>query len=134
MIEEVNVHMCCGAILCLYQGNPGFSSNQSHNSVIVNIFLIVLSISHIFFYPGYDFMHWIQTQNCPTTHMHINCVRTPACSIIDRENRRGNQELTIQRNWQHRVHKTKKNKAKNTKIICVGDHCTQTNINNVNKT
>jgi hypothetical protein len=28
----------------------------------------------------------------------------------------------------------KKNKAKNTNIICVGDHCTQTNINNVNKT
>jgi hypothetical protein len=49
--NAVNVHMCCGEILCLYQGNPGFSSNQSQNSVIVNIFLIVLSISHIFFYP-----------------------------------------------------------------------------------
>jgi len=29
-----------------------------------------------------------------------------------REYRRGNQERTIQRNWQHRVHKTKKNKTK----------------------
>jgi len=29
-----------------------------------------------------------------------------------REYWRGNQERTIQRNWQHRVHKTKKNKAK----------------------
>jgi hypothetical protein len=28
-----------------------------------------------------------------------------------REYRRGNQKWTIQRNWQHRVHKTKKNKA-----------------------
>jgi hypothetical protein len=55
--DAVNVYVCCGAILCLYQGNPGFSSNQGDNSVIVNIFLIVLSISHIFFYPGYDFMH-----------------------------------------------------------------------------
>ena len=29
-----------------------------------------------------------------------------------RENRRDNQEWTIQRNWQHRVHKTKTNKTK----------------------
>jgi hypothetical protein len=28
------------------------------------------------------------------------------------EYRRGNKTWTIQRNWQHRVHKTKKNKAK----------------------
>ena len=28
-----------------------------------------------------------------------------------REHRRGNQKRTIQRNWQHRVHKTKKNKT-----------------------
>jgi hypothetical protein len=28
-------------------------------------------------------------------------------------NRRGNQEWTIQRNWQHWVHKTKTNKTKN---------------------
>jgi hypothetical protein len=33
-----------------------------------------------------------------------------------RENRRGNNEWTIQRNWQHRVHKAqgKPNKTKNT--------------------
>jgi len=31
-----------------------------------------------------------------------------------REYWRGNQKWTIQRNWQHRVHKTKKNKTKNT--------------------
>ena len=30
----------------------------------------------------------------------------------NREYRRGNQKWTIQRNWQHRVHKTKKDKAK----------------------
>jgi hypothetical protein len=29
-----------------------------------------------------------------------------------REYRRGNQKRTIQRNWQHRVHNTKKNKTK----------------------
>jgi len=29
-----------------------------------------------------------------------------------REYRRGNQKRTIQRNWQHRVYKTKKNKTK----------------------
>ena len=34
---------------------------------------------------------------------------------------------TIQRNWQHRVHKTTKNKAKT-------QHYTQTNTNNVNTT
>jgi hypothetical protein len=29
-----------------------------------------------------------------------------------REYRRGNQKWKFQRNWQHRIHKTKKNKAK----------------------
>jgi hypothetical protein len=33
--------------------------------------------------------------------------------------RRGNQKWTIQRNWQHRVHKTKKTKQKHN-MICVG--------------
>jgi len=32
--------------------------------------------------------------------------------ISDREYRRGNQTWTTQRNWQHRVHKAKKNKTK----------------------
>jgi len=36
-------------------------------------------------------------------------------SINVREYWKGNQKWTIQRNWQHRVHKTKKNK-------CVGHH------------
>jgi hypothetical protein len=35
-------------------------------------------------------------------------------SINVKEYRRGNQKRTIRRNWQHRVHKKKKNKAKNT--------------------
>jgi len=50
-------------------------------------------------------------------------------SINVREYWKGNQKWTIQRNWQHRAHKTKKNKA-----ICVGHHYTSTNTNNVNKT
>ena len=41
---------------------------------------------------------------------------------INEKNRRGNQEWTIQRNWQHWVHRTqdedKQNKKHNT--ICVG--------------
>ena len=42
---------------------------------------------------------------------------------------------TIQRNWQHRVHKTKTNKTKKkTNTICVGHPYAQTNTNNVNKT
>jgi hypothetical protein len=73
------------------------------------------------------------------------------------EIRRGNQEWTIQRNWQDWVHKTqdknKQNKKHNTiyvgdlhtqdtkrrqakqkhNTICVGHHYTQTNTNNVNK-
>ena len=35
--------------------------------------------------------------------------------IYVRENRRGNQEWTIQRDWQHLAHKTKTNKTKTTK-------------------
>ena len=35
-----------------------------------------------------------------------------------REYRRGNQKRIIQRNWQHRIHKTKKNKTKTQHNIC----------------
>ena len=33
-----------------------------------------------------------------------------------RENRRGNTKSTIQRNWQHRIHKTKKKTKKHNTI------------------
>jgi len=36
------------------------------------------------------------------------------CKINDRENRRANHEWTIQRNWQHCMHKTKTNSTKKT--------------------
>jgi len=36
-----------------------------------------------------------------------------------REYRKGNQKWTIQRNWQLRVHKTKKNKAKTRHNTCM---------------
>jgi len=43
----------------------------------------------------------------------------------------GNQEWTFQRNWQHWLHKTQdEDKEKKN----VGQHYTQTNRNNVNKT
>ena len=48
--------------------------------------------------------------------------------------KRGNHNWTIQRNWQHRVHKTKINKAKTQRNRCWTTGYTQTNINNVNKT
>ena len=35
-----------------------------------------------------------------------------------REHRRDNRQLTIQRNWQHSVHKTTKNKAKAHHSMC----------------
>ena len=49
-----------------------------------------------------------------------------------REYRRGNQKLTIQINWQHRVHKMKKNKPKSQHNMS-GHHYIQTNTINVNK-
>ena len=62
--------------------------------------------------------------------------RRPAKQINVRENRRGNQEWTIQRNQQHWGHKTQDEDKQNKKhsTICVRHHCMQTNINNVNKT
>jgi len=52
-----------------------------------------------------------------------------------REYRRINQKWTIQRNWQHMVHKTRRRKTKQKhNTICVGHHYTQTNTNNMNKT
>ena len=35
-----------------------------------------------------------------------------------RQYRKGNRKWTIQRNWQHRVHKTKKNKTKTQHTMC----------------
>jgi hypothetical protein len=39
-------------------------------------------------------------------------------TINVREYRRGNQKRTIQRNWQHRVYKTKKYKSKTQHNMC----------------
>jgi len=49
----------------------------------------------------------------------------------------GNQEWTLQRNWQHWVHKTQDDDKHNKKkhyTISVGHYYLQTNTNNVNKT
>jgi len=51
-----------------------------------------------------------------------------------REYRRGDQKRTIQRNWKHRVHKTKNKAKQKHNTICVGDHDTETNTKNINKT
>ena len=50
-----------------------------------------------------------------------------------REYRKGNQKWTFQRNWQHKLSKTKKNKTK-TQHNSVWHHYAQANTNNVNKT
>ena len=50
------------------------------------------------------------------------------------ENRRDKQEWTLQRNWQHGIHKTQDKQSYKHNTICVGHHCTQTNTNEVNKT
>jgi hypothetical protein len=41
-------------------------------------------------------------------------MREKTLKINVRENRSGNQELIIQRNWQHRAHKTQDEDTKNT--------------------
>ena len=54
-----------------------------------------------------------------------------------REYRSGNQKWTIQRNWQHWVHKTQDEDKQNNKIhitVFVGHHYMHKNTNNVNKT
>ena len=42
--------------------------------------------------------------------------------------------MTIQRNWQHWVHKTKTKKNKKHRAICAGHDYAQANTNNVNQT
>jgi hypothetical protein len=52
--------------------------------------------------------------------------------INGRENRRVNQELAIQKNWQHWIHKTQdEDKQSKTTHMCL-HHYTQTSTNNVN--
>ena len=54
---------------------------------------------------------------------------------LNKRYQRGNQKRTIQRNWQHRVHMTKKNKTKTQHNMCwIRYHYTKTNTNNVDKT
>jgi hypothetical protein len=47
-------------------------------------------------------------------YCHILCIHRVYCYINVREYRKGNQKWTVQRNWQHRVHKTMKKQNKNT--------------------
>ena len=74
---------------------------------------------------------WVQSSDSMDLHLPI---------INVRENRRDNQEWTIQRNRQHWVHKTqdedeKKSQTKTTHTtIGVGHHYAQTYTYNVNKT
>ena len=49
-----------------------------------------------------------------------------------RKNRMGNQERTIQRNWQHWTHETQDEDKQKHNTICVGPHWTQRNTNNAN--
>ena len=47
----------------------------------------------------------------------------PFCSINVRKYRRGNQNFTIQRNWQQMVHRTTKNKPKTQHNMCWAPLC-----------
>lgn len=55
-------------------------------------------------------------------------------SINVREYRRGNQKWAMQRNWQHWLYKTKKDKSKKQNTQYAGHNYAQTNINTTNKT
>jgi hypothetical protein len=50
---------------------------------------------------------------------HKNDVRPHPQLLIGRKYRRSNQKWTIHRNWQHRVHKMKKNKNKTQHNMCL---------------
>ena len=52
----------------------------------------------------------IKLQTTPETRFYANQYN----KINVREYRRGNQKWAIQRNWQHRIHKTQKRQTKNT--------------------
>ena len=68
------------------------------------------------------------------TPIHLHFVFQFCNSAIHvSEYRSGNQNRTIQRNWQHRAHKTMKNKTK-LNTLFVGHHYAQASTNNVNKT
>ena len=59
---------------------------------------------------------------CPHSSELVKATASPLETsdiiIVDnKECRRGNQKRTSQRNWQHRVHKRKKNKTKTQHII-----------------
>ena len=71
----------------------------------------------------------LATQTLENTEEAINNGQSRETGNIDvREYRRGNQKWTIQRNWQHMVHKTKTNKTKTQRkhkpnnYICVKEN------------
>jgi hypothetical protein len=64
---------------------------------------------------------WNKKSNCPHKNaMHVSIYCNIHITVLNnvRENRRGNQEWTIHRNWQHWVHKTQNEdkQSKNTTL------------------
>jgi hypothetical protein len=79
---------------------PIFTVDLLHVSIGVDLLIVIQT--------------WIYTiENGVMQHYLL----IPFCYIINvNENRKGNQEWTIQRHWQHRVHKTKTNKQKHNRF------------------
>ena len=69
-------------------------------------------------------------ENQPNFIIIFSIVDELLFKINVREYRRGKQKRTIERNWQHWVHKTKKNKIKTQHNMC----WTPLYTNNINKT
>jgi len=106
---------------------PVFSGVRATRSLVLYVCFVGLCLSFCTF----------SFSNCIVCSSSIHGFWLPLLYLqtLLRKKRRGNQEWTIQRNWQNWVHKTEdeeeQNKYHNT--ICIGHHYTQANTNNVIK-
>ena len=121
----------CGAGTVYHSVAPGFVHPLFYWDLycaiirsLCSVFLIMVSHNVLPFY-GFMFLHICLSLYCMQVSMLdiFKCQEKfeakMSCHYINaREYRRGNQSWTIQRNWQHRVQKTKNFKAKTQHNMC----------------
>ena len=130
-----------------------FSYNKKWRSeTSLNLFSVAIDLCHFYINLHGFYMIFVQHSICFSGAVVIvivwcliyiylcNQCQSYSCEVYSiniynvREYRRGNQQWTIQRNWQHRLPKPTTNKKNRTQYVYLDTTMHKQNTNNVNKT